>query len=253
MSLSGKKGLVVGIANKDSVAYGCAKAFRCDGADLAITYLNGKAEQYVRPLAEELGAPIIAQLDVREPGQLETVFDHIRKQWGRLDFVLHSIAFAPRDDLHGRLVDSTAEGFALAMDISCHSFLRMAKLAEPLMDEGGCLLTATYYGAEKAVKDYNLMGPVKSALESCVRYMAAELGGKHIRVNAISPGPVRTRAAGGLKNFDAMIERALARTPEHRLVTIDDVGSLAAFLVSDGARSITGNTAYVDAGYHIAD
>lgn len=252
MSLSGKKGLVVGIANNDSIAYGCAKAFRRDGADLAITYLNGKAEPYVRPLAEELGAPIIAQLNVREPGQLESVFDRIRKEWGRLDFVLHSIAFAPRDDLHGRLVDSTAEGFALAMDISCHSFLRIAKLAEPLMDDGGCLLTATYYGAEKAVKDYNLMGPVKSALESCVRYMAAELGGKRIRVNAISPGPVRTRAASGLKNFDSMIERAMAHTPEHRLVTIDDVGSLAAFLVSDGARSITGNTAYVDAGYHVA-
>jgi enoyl-[acyl-carrier protein] reductase I len=252
MSLSGKKGVVVGIANSDSIAYGCAKAFRRDGADLAITYLNAKAEPYVRPLAEELGAPIIAPVDVRVPGQLEAVFDRVRQEWGRLDFVLHAIAFAPHDDLHGRLVDSTAEGFALAMDISCHSFLRMAKLAEPLMNDGGCLLTASYYGAEKAVEDYSLMGPVKSALESCVRYMAAELGGKHIRVNAISPGLVRTRAAGGIKNFETMIERAIARSPQHRLVTIDDVGSLAAFLVSDGARSITGNTAYVDAGYHVA-
>lgn len=252
MSLSGKKGLVVGIANQDSIAYGCAKAFRGAGAELAITYLNAKAEPYVRPLAEALAAPIVAPVDVGTPGQLEALFDSIRKTWGRLDFILHSIAFAARDDLHGRLVDCSAEGFASAMDVSCHSFLRMAKLAEPLMDNGGCFLTVSYYGAEKVVEDYNLMGPVKSALESCVRYMAVELGSKRIRVNAISPGPIRTRAASGLKNLDAMVERAVARTPEHRLVTIEEVGSLAAFLVSDGACSITGSTVYVDAGSHLA-
>jgi enoyl-[acyl-carrier protein] reductase I len=251
VSLLGKKGLVVGIANKDSIAYGCAKAFRRDGADLAITFLNAKAEPYVRPLAEELGATIIAPLDVRASGQLEAVFDRIKAEWGRLDFLLHSIAFAPRDDLQGRFVDSSAEGFALAMDVSCHSFVRMARLAEPLMDNGGCLLTVSSHGAEKIIEHYGLMGPVKSALEGSVRYLAAELGGKRIRVNALSPGLMHTRAASGVKDIDNTIERAMARTPEHRLATIDDVGSLAAFLVSDGARSITGNTCHVDVGYHI--
>jgi Enoyl-[acyl-carrier-protein] reductase (NADH) len=252
MPLKGMKGLVVGIANQDSIAYGCAEAFRRDGAEIAVTYLNGKAEPHVRPLAERLQASIIAPLDVCVPGQLEAVFETISQKWGKLDFVLHAIAFAPREDLHGRLVDASAEGFALTMDISCHSFLRMAKLAEPLMTGGGCLLTTSFYGAEKVVEDYNLMGPVKAALESAVRYMAIEMGGKKIRVNAISPGPVRTRAAGGIKNFDAMVERAIARAPEGRLVSIDDIGNLAAFLVSERARSITGNTAYVDAGYHLA-
>jgi len=250
MTLVGKKGLVVGIANQDSVAYGCAKAFQRDGAELAITYLNAKAEPFVRPLGEALNAAIIAPLDVRIPGQLEAVLDRIRNEWGRLDFVLHSIAFAPREDLHGRLVDSSAEGFATAMDVSCHSFVRMAKLAEPLMDDGGCLLTMSYYGAVKVAENYGLMGPVKAALESCVRYMAAEMGAKRIRVNAVSPGPMRTRAASGIKDFDVMLERAAARVPEGRLATIEDVGNLAAFLVSDGARAITGNTCYVDAGYH---
>lgn len=251
MPLHGKNGLVVGIANADSVAYGCAKAFRQAGADLAVTYLNAKAEPYVRPLSEALGAALIVPLDVRVPGQLEDVFDRVRRQWGRLDFVLHSIAFAPRDDLHGRLIDSTADGFAKAMDVSCHSFVRMAKLAEPLMDNGGCLLTMSYYGAIKVSENYGLMGPVKAALESCVRYMAVEMGPKRIRVNAVSPGPMRTRAASGIKDFDVMMQRAATRVPEGRLATIDDVGALAAFLVSDGARAITGNTAYVDAGYHI--
>lgn len=251
MSLAGKKGLVVGIANQDSVAYGCAKAFVREGAEIAVTYLNAKAEPHVRPLAEALNAPIIAPLDVRIPGQLEAVFDAIKAKWGRLDFLIHAIAFAGREDLHGRLVDCSAEGFAQAMDISCHSFLRMAKLAEPLMDKGGCLLTVSYFGAEKAVENYNMMGPVKSALESAVRYMACELGPKAIRVNAVSPGPIRTRAAGGIKNFETMAARAAERAPAGRLVTIDEVGALAAFLVSDGAAGITGNTAYVDGGLHI--
>lgn len=251
MFLSGKKGLIVGIANQDSIAYGCAKAFRRAGADLAVTYLNAKAEPYVRPLADELGAPIIAPLDVRVPGQLEAVFERITADWGRLDFLLHSIAFAPRDDLHGRLVDSSFEGFTLAMDVSCHSFVRMAKLAEPLMDKGGCLLTVSYFGAEKVIEDYGMMGPVKATLETCARYMAAELGDRHIRVNTISPGPMRTRAASGVKNFEVLIDRAVERAPLNRLATIEEVGALAAFLVGDGARSITGNTCYVDAGYHI--
>jgi enoyl-[acyl-carrier protein] reductase I len=251
VSLEGKRGVVVGIANAHSIAYGCAKAFRALGAELAITYLNERAEPHVRPLAEDLGSPIIMPCDVREPGQLEAVFDRITRQWGRLDFLLHSIAHAPREDLRGRVVDCSQAGFALAMDVSCHSFIRMARLAEPLMAEGGCLLTVTFYGAEKVVESYNLMGPVKAALESAVRYMAVELGPKGIRVHAISPGPLKTRAASGIDRFDELLERAALRSPKQHLVGIDDVGAVAAFLVGDWATSLTGNTIYVDAGYHI--
>lgn len=251
MLLEGKKGLIVGIANGDSIAYGCAAAQRAAGAELAITYLNPKAEPHVRPLAEELGSSLVLPCDVREPGQMEAVFDRIRSDWGSLDFIVHSIAFAPKDDLHGRLVDSSASGFALAMDVSCHSFIRMAGLAEPLMTGGGCMLTVTFYGSEKVVGDYNLMGPVKAALESSVRYMAAELGPKRIRVHALSPGPLKTRAASGLAHFDELLERARERTPEHRLVSPEDVGNFATFLCSDGAAALTGNVEYIDAGYHM--
>jgi enoyl-[acyl-carrier protein] reductase I len=251
VSLLGKKGLIVGVANEHSIAYGCAKAFRGSGAELAFTYLNAKAEPYVRPLAERLSSPIILPCDVREPGQLEAVFERIRDEWGRIDFLLHSIAYAPKEDLHRRITDCSQAGFAMAMDVSCHSFVRMAHLAEPLMTQGGCLLTVTFYGSEKVVEDYNLMGPVKAALESSVRYMAVELGPKRIRVHALSPGPLKTRAASGIERFDELLERARARTPEHRLVSIEDVGNLAAFLVGDGAAALTGNVEYIDAGYHI--
>jgi enoyl-[acyl-carrier protein] reductase I len=251
MPLQGKKGLIVGIANEHSIAYGCAGALRDAGAELAVTYLNEKALPYVRPLAEKLDSPIVIPCDVREPGQLEAVFSRIRETWGHLDFLLHSIAFAPKEDLHCRITDCSQAGFALAMDVSCHSFIRMAHLAEPLMTNGGCLLTLTFYGSEKVVEDYNLMGPVKAALESSVRYMAAELGPKRIRVHAISPGPIKTRAASGIQRFDELLERTRARTPQNRLVGIEDVGSLAAFLVSDGAAALNGNIEYVDAGYHI--
>lgn len=251
MSLQGKKGLVVGIANEHSIAYGCAVAFQSAGAELAVTYLNAKAEPYVRPLAEQLACPIIVPCDVREPNQLEHVFAAIRERWGRLDFLLHSIAYAPREDLHARVVDCSQAGFSMAMDVSCHSFLRMAKLAEPLMTDGGCLLTVTFYGSEKVVEEYNLMGPVKAALESCVRYLAAELGPRRIRVHALSPGPLKTRAATGIDRFDELLERARQRAPAHRLAGIDDVGNVAAFLVSDRAVALTGNIEYVDAGCHI--
>jgi enoyl-[acyl-carrier protein] reductase I len=251
VSLQGKKGLIVGIANGASIAFGCAEVLQRDGAELAITYLNAKAEPYVRPLAEQLAAPIIVPCDVREPGQLEAVFAQIRDRWGRLDFVLHSIAYAPKEDLHNRIVDCSQAGFAMAMDVSCHSFIRMARMAEPLMTQGGCLLTVTFYGSEKVVEEYNLMGPVKAALESTVRYLAAELGPKRIRVHALSPGPLKTRAASGIERFDELLERARSRTPEHRLVSIEDVGNLAAFLVGDGAAALTGNVEYIDAGYHI--
>ncbi len=250
-SLHGKRGLVVGIANTSSIAAGCARAFVAAGATLAATHLNEKALPYVRPVADALGCELLLPCDVHVPGQLEAVFERIRSVWGRLDFLLHAIAFAPADDLHGRVVDCSAAGFALAMDVSCHSFLRMAHLAEPLMPAGGCLLTVSFYGSKRVVAHYNLMGPVKAALESAVRYSAAELGPKQIRVNAISSGPISTRAASGIAHFDELLIAEAAEAPEHQLVDIEDVGALAAFLVSDGARRITGNIVPVDGGQHV--
>lgn len=241
----------MGIANEQSIAWGCASALRAAGAELAVTWFNDKARPHVEPLARQLQAPIALPLDVEQPGQLEAVFAAIERQWGRLDFLLHSIAFAPKSDLHGRMVDSSREGFARAMDISCHSFARMARLAEPLMPSGGSLITMSYVGAEEVIPDYGLMGPVKAALESSVRYLAAELGPRAIRVNAVSPGPLATRAASGIPNFDALLASARQRAPLRRLVELEDVGALCTFLASDSARSITGSTLYVDAGFHI--
>jgi enoyl-[acyl-carrier protein] reductase I len=251
--LAGRKGLVTGIANDQSIAWGCAKAFRGLGADLAITYLNEKAAPHVMPLAEQVAAPIVMPLDVRADGQLEAVFERIDRQWGALDFVLHSIAFAPKQDLHGRVVDCSREGFLLAMEISCWSFIRMAKLAEPLMRNGGALFTMTYYGSQMVVAHYNMMGPVKAALEAATRYMAAELGPKGIRVHAISPGPLKTRAASGIAHFDTMLEQAQAKAPTRSLVSIDDVGIAVAYLATDAARLITGEVLHIDGGYHIMD
>jgi len=248
-TLNGKKGLVVGVANERSLAYGCARHFRAEGADLAITYLNAKTERFVAPLAAELECEIARACDVA--GELESVFEEIASKWGRLDFALHSIGYARADDLQGRVIDCSADGFAHAMVVSVHSFIRMAKLAEPLMTGGGCLLAITYYGGQKAVAQYGVMGPVKGALETAIAYMAVELGEKNIRVNGVSPGPVATRSASGLKRFDELLEHAARRAPEHRLITPDDVGALAAFLVSDAASAMTGNISYVDAGYHV--
>lgn len=250
-ALQGKKGLVVGIANAQSIAWGCARAFRDAGAELAVTWFNDKARPYVEPLAQQLQAPIALPLDVEQPGQMEAVFAAIEQQWGRLDFVLHSIAFAPKSDLHGRVTDSSREGFGRAMDISCHSFARMARLAEPLMKDGGSLMTMSYVGAEEVIPDYGLMGPVKAALEASTRYMAAELGPSGIRVNAVSPGPLATRAASGIPNFDALLDEAVRRAPLRRRVDIAEVGALCVFLASDAAKAMTGGTLYVDAGFHI--
>jgi enoyl-[acyl-carrier protein] reductase I len=250
-TLQGKRGLVVGIANGSSIAAGCARAFVGAGAAIAATYLNDKALPYVRAVTDPLGCDMLYPCDVRVAGQLETVFAKVTEKWGRLDFLLHAIAFAPVADLHGRVVDCSAAGFAMAMEVSCHSFLRMAHLAEPLMPDGGCLLTVTFYGSERVVANYNLMGPVKAALESAVRYTAAELGPKGIRAHAISPGPIRTRAASGIDRFDELLAAAAAAAPEHHLVDIEDVGALAAFLVGDGARRITGTIIPVDGGQHV--
>ena len=251
--LEGKQGLVVGIANDQSIAWGCAKAFRALGAELAITYLNEKAKKFVEPLAREVAAPIFMPLDVRTDGQMEAVFERIRKEWRRLDFLVHSIAFSPKEALGGRVVDVPREGFLTTMDVSCWSFIRMAHLAEPLMKRGGTLFTMSYYGSRMVVKNYNIMGVAKAALESAVRYMAAELGPKGIRVHAISPGPLATRAASGIPEFDALLEKAKKKAPAGSLVSIDDVGIATAFLAHDAARLITGETLYVDGGYHIID
>lgn len=253
INLNGKIGLVVGIANEHSIAYGCAEKFREAGAELAITYLNKKAEPYVRPLAEKLQSPLVLPCDVQKKEEVEQVFEHIRKKWGKLDFMLHSIAFAPKIDLQDRVVDCSREGFLEAMDISCYSLIQMSKLAEPLMQEGGCILTMTYYGGQKVVLNYNLMGIVKAALEAAMRYLAYELGSKNIRVNAISPGSISTRAASGIRNFCEYLAEEKQWSPLHRLVDISSVGNLAAFLASSAASDITGQVYYVDAGYSIMD
>src|SRR6516162_3423977 len=230
--LEGKRGLIVGIANDQSIAWGCAKAFRALGAEVAITYLNDKAKKFVDPLAQALEAPIVMPLDVRVAGQMEALFEKIGKVWGTLDFLVHSIAFSPKEALQGRVVDVSRDGFATTLDVSCWTFIRMAHLAEPLMRKGGTLFTMTYYGSQMVVKNYNIMGVAKAALESAVRYMAAELGPKGIRVHAISPGPLATRAASGIPDFDALMERVAERAPARRLVTIEEVGSACVFLAS---------------------
>jgi enoyl-[acyl-carrier protein] reductase I len=252
LSLQGRKVLIAGIANDQSIATGCARAFRALGADLAVTYLNDKAKPHVERVAREVGAEIFVPCDVTKEGELEAVFEEIGKRWGILHSALHAIASAPKKDIQGRLVDSSKEGFAMAIDISCHSFVRMARLAEPLMTEGGTLFTMTYLGATRAIPNYNLMGPVKAALESATRYLALELGPR-IRVHAISPGPLKTRAASGLSDFDQLLAKAAERAPAKELSTIDDVGRYTAMLATEAGRMITGDTLFVDGGYHIVD
>jgi len=249
--LKGKKALVVGVANEHSIAWGCAQAFRKLGADVALTYLNEKTKGYVEPLAHEIEAPIFLPLDVAQPGQLEAVFAAVQKEWGRLDILVHSLAFAPKEDLRGGLLNCSPQGFATAMDISCHSFVRMAGLAAPLMTEGGTLFAMSYHGARKVVANYNVMGPVKAALEAACRYLAYELGPKGIRVHAISPGPLKTRAASSLKDFDLLLNEAQQRAPVGELVDIMDVGMACAYLATPYGRHITGETLYVDSGFHI--
>ena len=249
--LKGKKALVVGIANEHSIAYGCAAAFHELGADIAMTYLNEKARAYVEPLAKTLESPLLLPLDVARPGELEAVFERVTKEWGRLDILVHSIAWAPKDDLQGGLLNVSADGFAKAMDISCHSFIRMARLAAPLMKDGGTMFAMSYHGAQKVVANYNVMGPVKAALEAACRYLAYELGPQGIRVHPISPGPLKTRAASGLKDFDMMLNDAIQRAPVGELVDIMDVGFTCAYLATPYARRLTGQTIYVDGGVNI--
>lgn len=253
VALEGKKAVIFGIANDQSIAFGCARAMHKMGAEIAITYLNEKTKPYTESLAGALDVPpeLYLPCDVRVEGQMEAVFDAIRQHWGRLDIAMHSIAFAPREDLHGRVVDCSREGFLTAMDVSCYSFIEMAHLAEPLMHNGGTLFAMTYYGAERVVEHYNVMGPVKAALQATAMYLAAELGPKGIRVHPISPGPIKTRAASGINRFDELLEKAAERAPERALSTIEDVGVATAFLATDYAKMITGDVMYIDGGYHI--
>jgi len=249
--LTGRKALIVGIANEHSIAYGCAAAFRALGAELAITYLNDKARPYVEPVAKALEAKIFMPLDVSRPGELEALFERVAKDWGALDVLVHSIAWAPKADLQGGLLDCSAGGFTQAMDISCHSFVRMAKLAAPLMKDGGSMFAMSFCGAQKVVANYNVMGPVKAALEAACRYLAFELGHRRIRVHAISSGPQKTRAASGLKDFDQLVNDARTRAPVGELADIMDVGFACAYLATPYARHMTGDTVYVDGGAHI--
>ena len=249
--LKGARALVVGIANDSSIAYGCAKAFSTLGADLAITYLNEKAKKWVEPLGPDVNAKLLMPLDVSQPGELEAVFERVKGEWGKLDILVHSIAWAPKDDLQGGLLSCSADGFAKAMDISCHSFVRMAKLAAPLMTDGGSMFAMSYHGANKVINNYNVMGPVKAALEACCRYLAYELGSQGIRVHAISPGPLKTRAASGIKDFELLLNDAAQRAPLGELVDVMDVGYTCAFLATPLAKRLTGETMYVDGGVNI--
>lgn len=250
-SLENKIALVVGVANTHSIAAGCAQAFHSAGAEVALTYVNEKAKPYVVPVAEAINTSFLMPLDVETEGQMEAVFAAVAARWGRLDILVHSIAYCPAVDLQGRVTDCSREGFARAMDISVHSLIRMTRLAEPLMAQGGTILTMTYYGGEKVIDHYNIMGPVKAALEGTMRSLAVELGPKQIRVNAISPGPLLTRAGSGIAHFDDLIDAARERAPDHHLVTIADVGNMAVMLASDGASRVSGDTAYVDGGFHV--
>ena len=249
--LAGSRVLVVGVANEDSIAWGCARAFREMGAEIALTYLNDKALPYVEPLARQVEAPILMPLDVEDDAQMDALFARIAAEWGQLDSVIHSVAFAPKADLQGGLLNSSAAGFARAMDVSCHSFIRMARRAVPLMPHGGTMFAMSYDGANRVVPNYDLMGPVKAALEASCRYLAYELGPRNVRVHAISPGPLKTRAASGLKDFDALLAEAAGRAPLGELVDIMDVGFATAYLATPYARRLSGNTVYVDGGVHV--
>lgn len=249
--LSRQKALIVGVANDRSIAWGCAKAMHQAGADIAMTYLNDKARPHVEPLASSVGASLLLPLEVRDAAQVDALFEAIASEWGRLDILVHSIAFAPRHALEGRVTDCPRDGFLTAMDVSCWSLLDLTRRAERLMTGGGAIFAMSYQGANQVIANYGIMGPVKAALESAVRYLAVELGPKGIRVHAISPGPLATRAASGIPDFDALMERVAERAPARRLVTIEEVGAACVFLASQYAGAMTGGTIYLDGGYHI--
>lgn len=249
--VKGKKGIVIGIANDKSIAWGCAEKLHQEGASLAITYLNEKARPFVEPLAQSINAELFLPYEATSSEKHNALFDAAKRQWGSIDFLIHSIAFAPKDDLQGTLLKSTRDGFLHAIDISCHSLIRLAHSASQLMPNGGCILTMSYYGAEKVIPHYNLMGPIKALLESSARYLAYELGERKIRVNIISPGPIPTRAASGLIDFERMLFESNSAAPLQEGVSPQDVGALAAFLISDAAARLTGECIHIDAGLNI--
>ncbi len=249
--LAGKRGLVMGVANNRSIAWGIARAARAAGAELAFTYQGDALEKRVRPLAAELDAAVVGHCDVTDPASIDAVFAEVERLWGKLDFVVHCIAFSDKDELTGRYVETTEGNFTKSMLISCYSFTAVAQRAEKLMTEGGSLLTLSYYGAEKWMPHYNVMGVAKAALEASVRYLAADLGEKNIRVNAISAGPIKTLAASGIGDFRYILKWNEYNAPLRRTVTIEEVGETAAFLLSPMGRGITGEILHVDAGYHV--
>ena len=251
-SLAGKKGLILGIANDSSIAFGCARLARAMGAEVVATCLNEKARKFVEPHTQPLGIDLL-HCDVEVEGQLQAAVAHAVEKFGRLDFVIHSIAWAPLQDLHGNVVDSSREGFARAVSVSCHSFAELGKLCAPHMPDGGTMLAMTYLGSGEVVPNYGLMGPVKAALESVVRYMSMELGSKNIRVHAVSPGPILTRAASGIADFGTLMATAQSKAPLQRLVSLEEIAQLSAFLCMNAASGMTGQTIYVDAGVHAMD
>ncbi|PZR81192.1 MAG: enoyl-[acyl-carrier-protein] reductase FabI [Hyphomicrobiales bacterium] len=249
--LAGKRGLVLGVANTRSIAWGIAKAAREAGAELAFTYQGESLEKRVRPLAKDLDAQVVGDCDVTDTAALNAIFKEIERIWENLDFVVHCVAFSDKDQLTGRYIDTTAENFSNTLLVSCYSFTAVAQRAVKLMRNGGALLTLTYYGAEKWMPHYNVMGLAKAALESSVRYLAADLGERDIRVNAISAGPIKTLASSGIGDFRYILKWNEYNSPLRRTVTIEEVGESAAFLLSPMARGITGEILHVDAGYHI--
>jgi enoyl-[acyl-carrier protein] reductase I len=249
--MAGKRGLIMGVANNRSIAWGIAKACRSHGAELAFTYQGEALKKRVEPLAKELDALVVGHCDVTDGASMDAVFEEVGARWGKLDFLVHAIAFSDKDQLDGRYIDTTEDNFAKTLLISCYSFTSVAQRAEKLMTEGGSLLTLTYYGAEKWMPHYNVMGVAKAALEASVRYLAADLGEKAIRVNAISAGPIKTLAASGIGDFRYILKWNEYNSPLRRTVTIEEVGQAGAYLLSDMSRGVTGEMHHVDAGYHI--
>jgi len=249
--MAGKRGLILGVANNRSIAWGIAKAVADQGAELALTYQGDAFKKRVEPLAKDLRAHVVGHCDVTDPASLDAVFEEVRKLWGKLDFVVHAIAFSDKEELDGRYVETTRANFLRTMDISVYSFTDVAKRAEPLMTDGGSLLTLTYYGAEKVMPHYNVMGVAKAALEASVRYLAVDLGGKNIRVNAISAGPIKTLAASGIGDFRYILKWNEYNSPLKRTVTPEEVGDSGLYFLSHLSRGVTGEVHHVDSGYHV--
>jgi len=249
--MRGKRGVILGVANNRSIAYGIAKSCRDQGAELALTWQGDALKKRVEPLAAELGAILLGHCDVTDPATIDAVFAEAGRQWGKIDFVVHAIAFSDKDQLDGRYIETTADNFTKSMLISCYSLTAIAQRAERLMTAGGSILTLTYYGAEKWMPHYNVMGVAKAALEASVRYLAADLGEKNIRVNAISAGPIKTLAASGIGDFRYILKWNEYNAPLRRTVSQEEVGDSAMYLLSDLARGVTGEVHHVDSGYHV--